>query len=220
VLIIDLLLPVIFGLVLGLICRRSIGSLAQVQLRQVWLLWLAAAVQVSEYYVPVLRRLAIAGARPYFTVVIFGSVAMCLWSNAVAHRGAMRAAWLLVATGLVLNAIPLISNGTMPFSRRAALSAGIPAAKLDAVHVKNGMAHAGTAFAWLGDIIPVAGLAKVISVGDCAICLGAALLIFAAMDGRSALPTTTPLEQAVSRWRVPVVSAALSQSTRPRDDVS
>jgi Family of unknown function (DUF5317) len=167
------------------------------------LLWLAAAVQVSEYYVPTLRSAAIAGGRPYFTVIIFGSVAVCLWLNAVAHRGAMRAAWMLVAAGLVLNAIPLITNGTMPFSRRAALSAGIPAARLDAVHVKNGMAHTGTAFAWLGDIIPVAGLEKVFSVGDCAICFGTALLIFAAMSRQRPASRPTPLDPAESRLPVP-----------------
>lgn len=202
-LIADLMLPVLLGLALGLLCRRSVGSLAQLRLRQVWLLWVAAGVQVAEYYVPVLRRLAIAGGRPYFTVVIFGCVAVCLGMNAAAHGGAMRAAWMLVATGLVLNAIPLIANGTMPFSRRAAIAAGIPAAKLDAVHVKNGAAHAGTLFAWLGDIIPVAGLAKVISVGDCAICLGTTLLIFAAMDGRRMLAATTRLEQADGRRALP-----------------
>jgi hypothetical protein len=203
VLIADLMLPVIFGLALGLVCRRSIGPLAQLRLRQVWLLWLAASVQVSEYYVPPLRRLAIAGGRPYFTVVIFGSVAVCLGLNAVAHRGAMRVAWMLVAAGLVLNAIPLIANGTMPFSRRAAIAAGIPAAKLDAVHVKNGATHAGTVFAWLGDIIPVAGLTKVFSVGDCAICLGTTLLIVAAMDGRRILVESTRLDQADGRRAVP-----------------
>jgi hypothetical protein len=203
VLIADLMLPVLFGLALGLLCRRSIGSLAHLRLRQVWLLWVAAGVQVSEYYVPALRRLAIAGGRPYFTVAIFGSVAVCLGLNAAAHRGAMRGAWMLVAAGLVLNAIPLIANGTMPFNRRAAIAAGIPAAKLDAVHVKNGVAHAGTLFAWLGDIIPVAGLAKVISAGDCAICLGTTVLIFAAMNGRRMLPATPRPEQVDGRQAVP-----------------
>lgn len=177
----DLLLPVMLGLVAGLVCGRSPRSLIGLRLEHVWLLWLAAGVQVAEHYVHPLRRIALEGGRPYFTAVIFGCVAVCLWVNARANRVALRSAWGLIGVGLVLNAVPLMANGTMPFNRHAALLAGVPASQLDVVHVKNGMAHAGTAFAWLGDTIPVPYLVKVFSVGDCLICLGSALLIFHTM---------------------------------------
>jgi hypothetical protein len=181
-LLVDLFFPVIFGVTLGLVLGRSPRSLASLQPTHVWLLWLAAAVQIAEYYVPPLKRLALSGARPWFTVAIFGCVAACLWLNATRYRGALQAAWLTIGVGAVMNTIPIALNGTMPFSRSAALAAGVPALNLDSVHVKNGVAHAGTKLAWLGDVIPVAPIAKVFSIGDCAIVFGTALLIFSGMQ--------------------------------------
>ena len=98
----------------------------------------------------------------------------------------VRAAWGMVGGGMVLQPRhPLMANGTMPFNRHAALVAGMSPSALDTIRVKNGMAHTGTAFAWLGDTIPVPGLVKVFSVGDCLICLGSGLLIFGTMQRRS-----------------------------------
>ena len=197
----DLLLPVLVGLTAGILSGRSVRSLAGPRLQCVWLLWTAAVIQGAEYEVPVLHRLALNGGRPYFTVAIFGCVALCLWLNAMVHRGVLRAAWLAIGFGLVLNVIPLAANGTMPFSRRAALAAGMPPGKLDFVLVKNGVAHAGTTLPWLGDIIPVAWLHSVISIGDCAIAVGVAALVWAAMAPRPTAPTTAHVE---GRAPVPV----------------
>jgi hypothetical protein len=210
----DLLLPVLLGLLVGLACGRSPRTLVGLRLEQLWLLWVAAGVQVAEYYVHPLRRFALAGGRPYFTAVIFGCVAGCLWFNARAHAGAVRAAWGLVGVGMVLNAIPLMANGTMPFNRHAALVAGVSPSTLNVVHVKNGMAHAGTAFAWLGDTIPVPGLVKVFSVGDCLICLGSALLIFSAMQRRTAVANRpTSSQQPVFSGAKPMSPTAARTTT-------
>jgi hypothetical protein len=102
-----------------------------------------------------------------------------------------------------MNAIPTALNGTMPFSRSAALAAGVPAWDLDSVHVKNGVAHARTKLAWLGDVIPVAPIAKVFSVGDCAIIFGTALLIFAGMQRPERISAAASNQRSTSRTIIP-----------------
>ena len=188
-LIIDLLLPVLIGLALGLVCRRSPRSLARLQPSHVWLLWLAGAIQLAEYAVPPLRRLALSDGRGGFTAAIFACVAACLWLNANRFRGPTRAAWVAIGVGAVLNAVPLALNGVMPFDRSAAVAIGMSPTTIDATLVKNGVADAGTHLPWLGDIIPVAPLHLIISIGDIAICVGVALLVFSGMAGAPGAPT-------------------------------
>ena len=188
-LIVDLLLPATLGLVLGLLCRRNPRSLSRLQPRYVWLLWLAGAIQLAEYAVPPLRRLALSGGRGGFTAAIFACVAACLWLNANRFRGPTRAAWVAIGVGAVLNAVPLALNGVMPFNRSAAVAIGMSPTTIDATLVKNGVADAGTHLPWLGDIIPVAPLHLIISIGDIAICVGVALLVFSGMAGAPDAPT-------------------------------
>jgi hypothetical protein len=92
-----------------------------------------------------------------------------------------------VALGLVMNLAPIVANGRMPFSTDAAHSAGITEAE-KAEHeasIKNESADGDTQMAWMGEVIPVRPIRKVIGVGDVFIMAGIAWLISAGMVARS-----------------------------------
>ena len=56
-LIFDLLLPLLFGLLVGLVLGRGARPLLRLRPDAVWLLWAAAGLQTAEYRVPVLQSM-------------------------------------------------------------------------------------------------------------------------------------------------------------------
>jgi hypothetical protein len=100
----------------------------------------------------------------------------------------------LLAVGLLLNAVVVITNGGMPVSLDAAARAGVATGPLadgsDARHVLAGPA---THLDRLGDVIavPFPSHPEVVSPGDVLVVAGAGLLVFAGMRRRppAQLPT-------------------------------
>lgn len=86
----------------------------------------------------------------------------------------------LVAAGLVLNALPMVLNGGMPVSARAAEIAGVPISEADP-GAKHEVVGDDTLLPWLADVIPLPALGSVISIGDVVIGAGIGLFVFGGM---------------------------------------
>jgi hypothetical protein len=164
-----LLAPVVVGIVAGYAAGGRLSVLTG-RLRGLWLLWAAFVVQVAQFF--------LAGARVPLLVAVYAIVLGWLVLNALRWTPAMRVAPAVVLLGLALNAAAIAANGRMPYSPEAAVRVGLPAGEVTA---KNEPSDQDTWLAQLGDVIPVAAVHKVISIGDVLIGIGGAALIAAAM---------------------------------------
>ncbi|MFS8096736.1 DUF5317 domain-containing protein [Lentzea alba] len=158
------LLPVVFGIALG---HLTGGRLVEVagRFRALWLLWLACAVQALQ-----MRALL---------PVVFAIGLAWLVVNLRAWPSSLRWAGFVALTGATCNGIAIALNGRMPYSRAAAELVGVPPG---AATSKNAPADSDTRLLFLGDVIPVPALHKIVSVGDVLIALGVVLLLALAMQ--------------------------------------
>lgn len=83
----------------------------------------------------------------------------------------------LAALGLLLNLIVIVANGAMPVSAWAAEVVGL-SEQLQDPGVKHEVLDSQTLFPFLGDIIPIPGLSKIVSVGDVVLAAGIGLLVY------------------------------------------
>lgn len=151
------------GLLGGLALGGRVAHLRAFRL--VWLPLLLVAVGV-RLLAPVADGLA---AIAY--VLAFACIA------AVAARNAAMAGMPLIAAGAALNLVVVALNRGMPVSAEAIGTAGA-VMPLDALHLT---ATADTTLGMLADILPLAPLHAVYSVGDVLIALGGAALAFRAV---------------------------------------
>ncbi|MQA84563.1 MAG: hypothetical protein GEV03_08060 [Streptosporangiales bacterium] len=178
------LIPVLVGVVVGYALGGRLSALAG-RFRALWLLWLAAAVQASQYYAAGPRALIEDRLGIPMLGIVFGLVAAWLAVNVGGWPPMMRAAAGVVIAGAALNASVIAANGRMPYAPPAAAEVGLPAA---ATTAKNEPADADTRLAFLGDVMAVPVLNKVISVGDVLIGVGTAVLVAAAMRRETSTP--------------------------------
>ncbi|MEU8976890.1 DUF5317 family protein [Streptomyces monashensis] len=170
--------PVVVGIAAGYLSGGRLSRLPGVGLRRLWLLWLAAAVQVAQ-----LSSAGLPGAagRQLRAPLLGLAIALALLWLVVNARGK---AWPLqtgvglALTGAVLNALPIAANGRMPYSPSAAAAAGLRAGSQTA---KNVPAGHSTRLLALGDTIPLPPLHAVASIGDVLLATAAALLVATAM---------------------------------------
>jgi Family of unknown function (DUF5317) len=175
-LVVLVMVPVLAGVAAGYAAGGRLSTIVG-RLRGLWLLWAAVAAQAAQF--------SLHGARVALLVVVYALVLGWLILNLPGWTPAMRTAVGIVLLGLALNAAAIAANGRMPYSPQAAALVGLPAAETTA---KNEPSNQDTRLALLGDVIPVAAVHKVISIGDVLIALGGAALIAAAMrrDRRTA----------------------------------
>jgi hypothetical protein len=83
-------------------------------------------------------------------------------------------AGLVIVLGALLNGAAIAANGRMPYDPAAVEAVGLPAG---IETPKNVPAGPDTRLAGLGDVLPVPGLRKVVSVGDLLIAVGAASFV-------------------------------------------
>jgi hypothetical protein len=172
-----LLTPPLVGVLIGFTLRGRLAGIARVRLQGLWLLWVAAAVQVTQFWVPPVREFVEEQAHVPMLGLIFLIVAIWLGWN-LRQPPMLRVTIAAILLGASLNAAAILANGRMPYSPHAAAIAGRP---IDSVTPKNEPAHDGTRLAGLGDVIPVPPIRKVVSPGDVLISLGSASLIAVAM---------------------------------------
>ena len=93
--------------------------------------------------------------------------------NGWSQPGGLRAAFVVLAAGWLLNVVPLALNDGMPVSSVAMRSAGVSGEVVDEGNLwKHVPATSSTDASWLGDVIPVPPLRVVISVGDVVLLAG------------------------------------------------
>jgi hypothetical protein len=154
------------GLVTGIIVRRSWRPLLEVEFR--WLPILVGSL--------VLRALA-----PLFGTLGLPAYAVALLGTSVSAFANWRfAGAVLVAVGGMLNLLVVLLNGGMPVDLNAVASAGaqMPADALHRVLTPESQ------LAVLSDIIPIAMIRGVYSVGDVVIAIGGFLIPFVALTRR------------------------------------
>ena len=95
----------------------------------------------------------------------------------------MQVAVALILLGGGLNAAAIAANGRMPYSESALVSAQVTAEQRARGErsPKHVAADDATRLSWLGDVIPVRPIKKVVSLGDLILLAGVAALLAAAM---------------------------------------
>jgi hypothetical protein len=177
------LAPVAAGVLLGYARGGRLRGLADVPVRATALLWLAALLQFVHFSAPGAREALEAALHVSLMVPIFGLVGAWALANLPGRPRLMQAAVALVLAGGAMNALAIAANGRMPFSERALVAADVSdeqRARGDRSpkHVAAGEA---TRLLWLGDVIPVRPIEKVISAGDVVLLLGVAGAVTAGM---------------------------------------
>jgi hypothetical protein len=176
-----LVTPVLVGVGVGYAAGGRLANLLSVRLRGLWLLWLAAAVQAAQYYLPRLRRLVQDDLGVPMLAVVFAIVLGWVALNIVRWPRPMQLAAALILLGAIGNGLAIAANGRMPYAPQAAVRAHLPAT---VAGPKNQPADAGTRLAFLGDVIPLPPLGKIISAGDLLIAAGVSAAVAMAMRGR------------------------------------
>jgi uncharacterized protein DUF5317 len=151
--------------------RRSLRPLLGLRLRWVWLVWLAALVQLVRTRDP-----QWAGAAVPLLVMWLLGLAFVVANLRTMHRQARLGA-VILAAGFSLNTLVTVFNGAMPFSATSARLAGVPAAAIETPAYGHAPIDADTALAVLADVIPVPGAGVVVSVGDVLMVAGVAWLL-------------------------------------------
>lgn len=173
-----LLTPVAAGVAAGYGLGGRLAAVATVRLRALWLLWLAAAVQACQYYADPIRKLLEERIGVSMVGIVFAIVALWLAVNLRQQSWLLRIACAAILLGAALNGAAILANGRMPYSGWAADAAG---AAGGVTTPKNEPADSGTRLAFIGDVVPVPPLRKIISPGDILIGLGAATSVAAVM---------------------------------------
>jgi hypothetical protein len=163
-----------------------LGRLIELELRWLWLAWVAIAIQLSIVTLAPEGSDALHRAAHLVSYALAGA---CL----VRNRG-VPFAWLVGAGGL-LNLLAIVANGgVMPASAAALDAAGLEAKSGEFAN-SNLVAHAN--LSPLGDVFAIpAGWpgANVFSVGDVLIAAGALLALHAVAGSRLALGTRPSTE--------------------------
>ena len=179
-----LIVAIIAGVGVALLRGGSLKRLSDLPLRLGWVAVAALVAQAYAIYAPVDR---LEDDRTLHVALIMGSYAALLavvWAN----RGL--AGMPILAVGLVLNLAVMAANGgLMPVSRETVLAAGVstaetvPAEGARLPRSKDVLLSAERTRLWvLSDAIVLPPpVARVCSLGDIAIALGAFLLLQAAM---------------------------------------
>ncbi|MFB9182931.1 DUF5317 family protein [Dactylosporangium sucinum] len=170
-----IVVPPLAGLVLGYLLGGRLAGFRAIRIRGLWLLWLAAGLQAAHYYVPLVRELV---SDRTMLAVVFAPVLGWLVVNLRQWPAGIRAAGIAIVLGAVLNAVAIGLNGRMPYSPAAAEAAGL---RPGITTPKNVPAGEETRLRYLGDIIPIAPLKKVVSPGDLLISGGSCALVALAM---------------------------------------
>lgn len=191
-------IPILGGLVAGWLCGGRPSWLIRLRLRGLWVVWIATAMQACQYYVPWLRRWIEDDLGIPMLLLIYASVVLWLAANLPGRARGVRVAIILLLIGGAMNGTAILTNGRMPFSVSAAQYADVPESKISATDLpKNEQASVDTRLAWLGDVIPVKLIHKVISAGDVLIIFGIALLVMEGMQ-----PRLTPAIQLPRRYLI------------------
>ncbi|HEU4480839.1 MAG TPA: DUF5317 family protein [Actinomycetota bacterium] len=158
------LVPLIVGVGIGLGRGGRVADLGRVRFRNLELVVASAALTIGI-------RTGPSTARWMISVSLTLLVAFLLRNRGLDGFG-------ILASGVALNALVMISNGAMPVSTHAADSLG----KTVVDGVRHGVASDRSIFPYLGDVIPVTPLGVVVSAGDILMAIGIVMFLRSAMS--------------------------------------
>jgi hypothetical protein len=153
----------------------KLSRVADIRVRGTWIPVLALALQV------VITTLVRGGSPEFHKLVhiaTYGLIGLFLWANRRLPGVPV------ISLGAFLNALVIVLNGGV-------MPATVTAQRLAGLHVapgfENSAALAHPLLPWLGDVIPWPGpLPNVLSVGDCIIYVGTAILLHRVCHRQSA----------------------------------
>ena len=162
------------SLIVALLRGGSIDALLATRFRLVALVFAAAAIQIYFVVWPPAWL-----DRGTATLLYLGSQAVVV-TFLVLNRHL--AGVLLIGLGLGLNMFSIAANGAMPVSETATRLAGAEYLTdhrhvEHGLHLRNEVMDDSTRMPFLGDVIPVPGLAQVMSLGDLVIAVGVVRLV-------------------------------------------
>jgi Family of unknown function (DUF5317) len=171
------LLPIAFAVPLALALGGRLGRLAELQLRGLWLFFLAIGIQIVAFPFAFLPWTTGEDTAKALWLVSYA----CLLVAAALNRRILGAQ--VVAAGMALNLAAILTNG----GRMPATPEAMEAAGLDFAVKHNSVAAAEPNLSWLVDRFAAPDwvpLTNVYSVGDVIIALGAVVLVFSATGAR------------------------------------
>jgi hypothetical protein len=179
-------IPIAVGVAVGYACGGRLRRLADVPVRATSLLWLAAVLQFVHFDVAGTREAVESALHMSLMVPIFGLVGAWALVNLAGRSRAVQAAVALVVIGGGLNALAIAANGRMPYSEAALVTARVSDEQRARGErsPKHVAADETTRLLWLGDVIPVRPVAKVISIGDVVLLIGVAAAVSGGMTSR------------------------------------
>lgn len=167
------------GLLAGWVVGGRLSRLADLGLRAPLVIFAAVGLQLG-------LGLAPAGWRPAGLAASSALVGAWLVLNLRQRPPVLRIAVGLLAVGWLLNLAVMVPNRGMPVSDAALARIGAPP-ELDVADgnlYKHVPADSGTAVPWLADVVPLAPLGAVVSVGDLVMAVGGFLLLAGGMARR------------------------------------
>jgi hypothetical protein len=179
-----MVIVVVVAVIAGYLAGGRLGRLADLRFPGSWLLLLAVAL------VPL--GLGVGGRAASVSTLAAGLLLLAfLFGNVVAQRGGVRAAFVLMAAGWLLNLTVITANGAMPTPARVLAGPewwpNVWLAPHLVGHVPIG---ATTRLVWLADSIQLRlpHLLAPVSVGDLLLFAGVIALVVTAMRRRGRLP--------------------------------
>ena len=157
----------VVGLAVGTSYLRGgrLSRLAEAPLHLTWLLLVGLGLQVLVD-VAAARGLLADASTPGWLLLLLSQVLVLGWVVANRHLPGT----VLIAVGLLLNAIVIAANGAMPVSSEALAALGAePGATPTGKHT---LMTDDTRLPWLADILPLPPLRSIISVGDIVLAAG------------------------------------------------
>lgn len=169
------MIMLVSSLGLALLRGGSLDRLLELRLRWPALVVFAVVVQVGFVVWPPAWLTRPMATAIYLTTQLF------VIAFLVANRRLQGV--LVVAAGMLLNMAVIASNGAMPVAERSARIAGAEFLTdhrhvEHGLHLRNEVLNDQTVMPWFSDVIPIPGLAQVMSFGDVLIAAGISVLVF------------------------------------------
>lgn len=155
----------------GWLSGGRVRNLGHVELHGTWLVFTSVGLQLILGAITVLGGPGDVLGRP-----LLAASHLALLAFIAANR--LLPGMALVFLGFALNAAVIVANGAMPVASEALEAVG-GVAEVDPG--KHQLLDDDTALPWLADVIPVAAIRGVVSVGDVVLAAGAGILIVGLM---------------------------------------
>lgn len=172
------LLPLLLGLVAGILRGGRLANIARARFRLPGLVFAGLGLQVGAELIAWLvnHRFRLEGRGLLIvTVSYLLLITFVLANRRLANRRLPGA--VLIGVGLALNLAVILANGGMPVSLEAADAAGVDPRSYLRSAVKHRVMGPGTVWGFLGDVIPIPLVQSVVSVGDLVLATGVFLLV-------------------------------------------